>query len=369
MKHSLTRNAFTLPASVLAASLGVLGIDTTAAHAALLVGNTDSSNILSFDEETGAFKGEFIPAFDGLFSPDDLTFGTDGNLYISYITNLDDFSGAIFRFDGRTGANLGRFDRGGSLKRPYGIAFGPDNNLYVSSFRSDQILRYNGTTGDFLDVFASGNGTANGLNGPNDLLFDQNGDLYVTTQGSVADTSGQISYKFPSQVLRYNIYDRSKTPTVFQEPTPPSDSFVSLLGLSFGIDNDLFVSDFANSIRRYDRLTGKLKAEFSSSYPGFMGNLTFDEKGNLFAPGFDPDNKNIGAISRFDGGTGKLLPAIGQTGSIFTPATASLQRPIGIAYQAEPVPEPGFFLGAAGFGAWLLAKRRKRNPVSNSIDS
>jgi PEP-CTERM motif len=42
-----------------------------------------------------------------------------------------------------------------------GLAFGPDGNLYVSSpgfttTQPDMILRYNGTTGEFIDTFASG---------------------------------------------------------------------------------------------------------------------------------------------------------------------------------------------------------------------
>ncbi len=43
-------------------------------------------------------------------------------------------------------------------------------------------------------------------------------------------------------------------PTVFATPTPSPDSFgfVSLLGLQLGKDDNLYVSDFANDIRRYD---------------------------------------------------------------------------------------------------------------------
>jgi len=40
-----------------------------------------------------------------------------------------------------------------------------DRNLLVSSFATDQVKRYNGTTGIFIDNFASGGG----LDGPNRL--------------------------------------------------------------------------------------------------------------------------------------------------------------------------------------------------------
>ena len=75
----------------------------------------------------------------------------------------------MLRYDGRTGAFLGVFVAKGSggLNGAYGLAFGPDGNLYVDSFINNQVLRYDGGTGAFLDVFASGNG----LLGPTYLAF------------------------------------------------------------------------------------------------------------------------------------------------------------------------------------------------------
>ena len=52
----------------------------------------------------------------------------------------------------------------GGLVRAQGLTFGPDGNLYVSSSVNDQVLRYDGSTGAFLDAFVSqGSG---GLDGP-----------------------------------------------------------------------------------------------------------------------------------------------------------------------------------------------------------
>src|SRR5262249_37645274 len=55
----------------------------------------------------------------------------------------------------------------GGLNQPIGEAFGPDGNFYVCSYGTNQILRYDGTTGAFIDVFASGGV----LNGPIFLTF------------------------------------------------------------------------------------------------------------------------------------------------------------------------------------------------------
>ena len=97
------------------------------AHAAaLLVSNGDTDTILSFDASTGAFLGTFASG-GGLDDPEGLTFGPDGNLYVTSRTNN------VLRYSGTTGAFLDVFASGGGLEDPAGLVFGPDGNLYVSS--------------------------------------------------------------------------------------------------------------------------------------------------------------------------------------------------------------------------------------------
>jgi DNA-binding beta-propeller fold protein YncE len=183
-------------AAVLLGPLCLLGTATCQVQAALLVGNSRGHNILIFDEISGSFLGDFTtPGIGGLRAPDDLTFGPDGNLYVSVggdsdLNLLDPLypkDSAVLRFS-PTGEFLGVAASGNGLARPYGNAFGPDGTLYVSSFRTNQILKFDGQTGNFLGVFASDNnnglGALNGLNGPNDLLFGPDGSLYVATQGT-----------------------------------------------------------------------------------------------------------------------------------------------------------------------------------------
>ncbi|PZU99308.1 MAG: hypothetical protein DCE90_01980 [Pseudanabaena sp.] len=294
-----------------------------------LVGNTRGNNVIQFDLLTGQSLGEFIaPNLGGLTDPDTLLFGPDINgdrvsdLYISSGTNLA--NSAILAFDGKTGSFIRSLvsdnpstetNETNGLIRPYGIAFGNDGNLYVSSFLTDQILRYNATTGAFVDVFAQGNGLAGGLNGPNGLLFI-NDSLFVTTQGSVASinqTTGaafpDFSAGLPSQVLRYDSLTAGSTPTVFATPTPSPDSFgfVSLLGLALGEDGDLYVSDFANDIRRYDLESGNLVDTLSTNYTtntspssNFIGNLAFAPNGDLLVTGFNTSAPNQGAVLSYE---------------------------------------------------------------------
>lgn len=80
------------------------------------------------------------------------------------------------------GAYADLFATAGGLTRPQGIVFGPDGNLYVACSMPNQavgqnptlpspnssILRYNGTSGAFMGVFASGGG----LDFPTFLVFN-----------------------------------------------------------------------------------------------------------------------------------------------------------------------------------------------------
>ncbi len=298
---------------------------------ALLVGNTRGANVVMIDRQTGAYVKDFIAAGSGgLVDPDDLTFGPDGNLYVSSGTNT---GGQILRYNGTTGAFIGVFAQGNGLMRPYGNVFGPDGNLYVASFRSDKILKFNGSTGAFMSVVAQGNGTAAGLlNGPNDLLFGADGKLYVTTQGSVADMLGGISYKFDSEVLRYDV--ATGVGEVFA-PMPKASTggggYVSLLGLIFGPDGLLYTSDYAGGIRSYDTATKALKQTidtgkvFGGTIATNVGALAFGTDGSLYAPVFNANSTGVVA-----NGVVKCSVATASC-ALLSSSTTNLVRPIGIA--------------------------------------
>jgi sugar lactone lactonase YvrE len=339
----------------LATVLGTVMV-STAAEAALLVGNTRGNNIVIFDEISGNFLGELIPNNGLLDSPDTFVYGPDGNLYISSGTTPE--NSAILRFTPK-GQFIDVFASGNGLFRPYGIAFGPDGNLYVSSFLSDEILRYDGTTGAFIDIFAQREGEVDdGLNGPNGLLFGPDGRLYVTTQGSIA-VGGSPVFGRPSIIRSYDI--ATKEGSVFaQEPAPSPDSFgfVSFLGLAVDpLSGELFVSDFANGIRRYDFGTGALLGDLSTNYTGsvpstsFIGSLTFAPSGDLFTVGFDISS-GVGSILKYDGATKERF--------LFVDSSPELKRPIGILYAAQTVPEPFTVWGIAIAGGGLVLSRRRR---------
>jgi sugar lactone lactonase YvrE len=341
-------------------------IATAKADAVLLIGNTEGNNVVIFDEKTKKFQGNFIPpGLGGLSSPDAITIGPDGNLYISSggKSSLNVFDptyprdSAVLRYSpkgkflGVAASSYGDLP-GFGLTRPYGNAFGPDGHLYVSSFRSNQIIRYHGKTGKRLNVFASDNnsglGSPNGLNGPNGLVFGPDGSLYVTTQGSANDKDGKLVFTFKSQVLRYSPEQvkgliSTKTPAVFVDQPdvtnlPESPGFVSFLGVQVAPNRkSLYVSDFAAGVRQYD-FSGKFLRYISTNYTGtlpsknFIGALTFGSgksRNNLYVIGFDTLNKNIGSVLEYRGEKGQLQGSADKfTGTAFT--DSSLIRPIGI---------------------------------------
>lgn len=145
----------------------------------VFVTELDSNSVSRYNGTTGAFLGSFVPV-NTVSSPVGLTFGADNNLYV---TNFGaGGTGSIQRYDGATGASLGTFASGGGLTDPFDLAFRPDGNLYVLDEINNSVLRYNATTGAFVDTFIPpGSG---GLNNPQTFAFGPDGNLVIASLNS-----------------------------------------------------------------------------------------------------------------------------------------------------------------------------------------
>ncbi len=129
-------------------------------------------NVLRFNASTGAFVDTLVPNNDhGLYDPNALVFGPDGNLYVSNEGNstFPSTNSNILRYNPTTGLYVDTFvtDNSGGLAEPYGTIFGADGNFYVTSTDTGQVKRYDGTTGSFVDTFVNSGNLAD----PKALLF------------------------------------------------------------------------------------------------------------------------------------------------------------------------------------------------------
>jgi DNA-binding beta-propeller fold protein YncE len=216
----------------------------------LYVANSDNDTVVRYDGTTGAFLNVFAMAVEDAAG---LVFGPDGNLYVADSTA----PGAVTKLNGTTGALIGELT-GGGLSDPEGLVFGPDGNLYVANTDGNDIVRFNGTTGAFMDIFvAAGSG---GLQGPRGVTFGPDGNLYVTSAGN---TGG---------VLRYS----SSTGAFLNAFVGPGSDLSLPRQLVFGPDSNLYVGNFGiGNVLRYNGTSGAFIDTFIPTGSGGLGGPTF----------------------------------------------------------------------------------------------
>jgi DNA-binding beta-propeller fold protein YncE len=214
------------------------------------VSNSDKDTVLRYNGATGAFLSTFASAVEDAAG---LAFGPDGNLYVA---NAGD-PGSVTKLSGTTGAQLSELT-GGGLSDPEGIVFGPDGNLYVANVGGNDVLRFNGMTGTFIDAFVgAGSG---GLSSPRDLVFGPDGNLYVTSAG----TSGGV--------LRYS----GTTGNFLNAFVESADNVFLPRELVFGPDGNLYVGNFGmGNVLRYNGTSGAFIDTFVPAGSGGLGGPTF----------------------------------------------------------------------------------------------
>jgi len=298
----------------------------------LLVTSRATSSVLRFDGATGDYLGDFVsPGSGGLEAAFGMTFGPDGNLYVSEGnppaggTNSDP---RVHRYDGSTGAFIDHFTQ--VFAEPIRtIAFGPDGDLYGNT--GGTVFKADGTTGAFIDTFVDlGLGEAT-----SGLTFGPDGNLYVS------------SY-LANQVLRFDATTGLPIEDVFAE-VPISGAAGHTAGLTFGPDGDVYVAlrDGAD-VWRFDGATGDSLGSFiplADIHPDVPSSPIFGPDGNLYVASQGSDQ-----VLRYDGSTGAFLDVFASGGD--------LDEPVALVF----VPEPGQLVLVATGALLLAAVGRRRAP-------
>lgn len=266
----------------------------------LLACGFNSDQIHRYDATTGAFVGTFGAGGD-LNGPICVTVGPDGLLYV-----CSEEANKVLRYHRTTYAYIDEFifddpgtpmvDETGGLLGPTAAIFGPDGNLYVASFDNDQVLRYNGTTGAFIDVFVTA--ASGGLNGPdNGTIFGPDGHLYVP------------SY-FGNQVLRFD-----GTSGAFLNVFVGVGSAASAMRnprtvlFRYGCNDVMVNNELGGRVQRYNAATGVWIDRFIANVPAPTGMAIGPDK-NLYIASL-----NNHSITKWSGVNGATLGTFVPSGS------------------------------------------------------
>jgi hypothetical protein len=273
----------------------------------LLVSGYLSDAVHRYDYASGASLG----SLGGVNGAHAVSHGVDGLLYVA--AEEDD---KILRFDPATLLLVDEFvaddpttpqDETGGLDGPTCAIFGADGNLYVASFNTDAVLRYDGADGSFIDVFVTA-GQA-GLNGPDaGMAFGPDGHLYVP------------SY-FNHRVVRYDGADGA---SLGDFVAPGAGGLLNPRTLRFRSDGVLYVSgEGSGSILRFDRNGAFLDAFITVAAPTGFVLSPFD--GDVYVADIQRD-----AVSVFDGGTGARLR------TLVRPGAGGLSGAVSLTFLEEP---------------------------------
>ena len=190
-------------------------------------------------------------------------------IYISDAGNLENPPWQILKFD-ENGENPEVFINS-NLAWPQDILFLDDQNLVlISNLNTNQITKYNSTSGSYLGNFATG------ISGPTRMKIGEDSLLYV------------LQWTGNGKVKRYQL-DGTFVDDFTSVEVPQS------IGIDWDSTGNLYVSSFSsNNVRKFDSNGNDLGLFINSNLQG-PTNIWFDDNGDLFVL-----NWNGTTVKRFD---------------------------------------------------------------------
>ncbi|MCB1210094.1 MAG: hypothetical protein KDK97_12235, partial [Verrucomicrobiales bacterium] len=261
----------------------------------LVVGNLNSNTIAQYDGATGNFLG-ILASGSPINSPSDLLALPDGNL----LATMSGGQNSIEKFNPENGAYAGNFAPSGSggLNSPASSLISPDGYVYVASYSSDSVIRYNVGTGATAGAFVD---AADGVSGPLGIALDLSGNLYVANGNTGAikkyDSAGVLQstvFTYPAGELPRgmtfgtdgNLYVivNTFTPGIggrvdkITLPTGTRTTFLTMdadsmpaQGILWGPDGNLYVNDYLENEVQVYSATGSVVRSISTGLDGPCG--------------------------------------------------------------------------------------------------
>ena len=161
--------------------------------------------VVRYQPKTGKFLGQFAPPVSGAATPhrgptwegppkaiptgptrspnimrgaEDLAFDWNGDLHVTAY-----HSSAVFKYNGSSGLLESTYAKG-VVRGPVGITCGPDGDMYVASYRDNQVLRF-APSGQFGGVAAGATSQRKrgklAISGPAGIAFADDGTFFVTS--------------------------------------------------------------------------------------------------------------------------------------------------------------------------------------------
>jgi streptogramin lyase len=211
----------------------------------------EAGAIQRFRADTLAFVDTIVTPAAGS-KPTGVAIGPDGDIYVGGYASQD-----VTRYDGRSGASKGVVVPAGTvaLRGPdNGLGFGPDGKLYVPGYDSSSVVRYDPASGQTSIWIAPGVG---GLNKTRGILFENGGQTALVTS------------ERSQQVLRYRVADGAFVGVFARPGGNPT-------GITYGPGGEILVAiEQQDRVVRLDAASGAVLGNRIAPGAGGLTGATF----------------------------------------------------------------------------------------------